>query len=147
MHAEGNEIENHGWDHGHLERLLTAAQIDAQLARTDDAIAGATGTHTHYLRPPFGLRNRAVIDEASKRGYLTVMWTGRLAGDWDPIAPATIAERVLANARDGAILVMHDGDRGRGGDRRNVVAATERVVRELQARGYRLETLADLLHA
>jgi hypothetical protein len=43
--------------------------------------------------------------------------------------------------------VMHDGDRGRGGDRRNVVAATERVVRELQARGYRLETLADLLHA
>jgi peptidoglycan/xylan/chitin deacetylase (PgdA/CDA1 family) len=147
MHAEGNEIENHGWDHGHLEALLTAAQIDAQLARTDDAIAGATGSHTHYLRPPFGLRDRAVIDEATKRGYATVMWTGHLAGDWDPIAPATIAERVLANARDGAILVMHDGDRGRGGDRRNVVAATERVVRELQARGYRLETLADLLHA
>ncbi len=147
MHADGNEIENHGWDHGHLEALLTTAQIDVQLARTDAAIARATGSHTRYLRPPFGLRNRAVIDEAEKRGYTTIMWTGHLAGDWDPIAPATIAERVLANARNGAILVMHDGDRGRGGDRRNVVAATESVVRELQARGFRLETLADLLHA
>jgi peptidoglycan/xylan/chitin deacetylase (PgdA/CDA1 family) len=84
MHAEGNEIENHGWDHGHLEALLTAAQIDAQLARTDDAIAGATGSHTHYLRPPFGLRDRAVIDEAAKRGYATVMWTGALGWGLGP---------------------------------------------------------------
>lgn len=147
MAAGGNEIENHGWDHSHLEALLTRAAIDDQLARTDAAIARATGRHTHYLRPPFGLRNRAVIDEARTRGYETVMWTGELAGDWDPISPQTIAARVIASARDGAILVMHDGDRGRGGDRRNVVAASALVVSELQSRGYRLVTLDRLLHA
>lgn len=147
MVADGNEVENHGWDHAHLEWMLARTQIDDQLARTDAAIARVTGRHTHFLRPPFGLRNRAVIDEARLRGYETVMWTGALAGDWDPIAPETIADRVLANARDGAILVMHDGDRGRGGDRRNVVAATDRIVARLQARGYRLLTLEALLHA
>lgn len=147
MAADDDEIENHGWDHGHLEALLTRAQIDDQLDRTDAAIARATGRHSQYVRPPYGLRDRALIDEARRRGYATVMWTGTLVGDWDPLPAHTIAERIISQARDGAILVMHDGDRGRGGDRRRVVAATEEILTVLQARGYRFVTLDRLLHA
>ena len=147
MAADGNEIENHGWDHGHFEALLTRAQIDDQLARTDEAIARVTGRHTRYVRPPYGLRNRALIAQAKRRGYATVMWSGALVGDWEAISAHTIAERIIAQAHDGAILVLHDGDRGRGGDRRRVVAATEEILTVLQARGYRFETLERLLHA
>jgi peptidoglycan/xylan/chitin deacetylase (PgdA/CDA1 family) len=53
-----------------------------------------------------------------------------------------IVRRVLAGARPGAIVLLHDG----GGDRTQTIEALPRIVRALRARHYRLVTVPRLLH-
>jgi peptidoglycan/xylan/chitin deacetylase (PgdA/CDA1 family) len=106
------------------------------------------------MRPPFGARDFAVIDEAKAEGYEVVMWSVPLPKDWEQPGDATIAERVVDKVEDGSIIVLHDGNRGLtcGGaiprsacDRGQDVAATRRIVEELRARGYRFVTIPQLL--
>lgn len=54
--------------------------------------------------------------------------------------PSVLAAFVLRKARPGAVIVLHDGDER--GER--TAAVLERVLPELQARGYRLVTLSRL---
>jgi peptidoglycan/xylan/chitin deacetylase (PgdA/CDA1 family) len=150
---EGHAIGNHTWDHRHLV-VETDAAIRSELTRTDAAIFAASGVHTRLLRPPFGARDFAVLDEARRLGYTVVMWSVPLPNDWDRPGGATIAERVLDHVGDGSIIVLHDGNRGivcRPGtpatlcDRSQDVAATRLIVERLRARGFRFVTVPQLI--
>jgi peptidoglycan/xylan/chitin deacetylase (PgdA/CDA1 family) len=60
--------------------------------------------------------------------------------------PELLAERLLRQVGDGAIVVLHDGDRGRtepGGRGYEAELAT-RIIGALRARGYRFVTLQQL---
>ncbi|MBV8600872.1 MAG: polysaccharide deacetylase family protein [Candidatus Eremiobacteraeota bacterium] len=141
---EGHALGNHTWDHAHLN-VLSRSTIDDELARTDDAIFAATGARPRIARPPFGARSFVVLDELRRRGYTCVLWSVPLANDWEAVGAKTIAERVLSNVRDGSIVVLHDGDRGRPADRSATVEATPLVVEGLRARGLRLVTVPEML--
>ncbi|MGH7709137.1 MAG: polysaccharide deacetylase family protein [Vulcanimicrobiaceae bacterium] len=150
----GEVIGNHTWDHEHLI-VHTPGQERAELARTDAAVYRITGQHLHFMRPPFGARDFAVIDEAKRDGYTVVMWSVPLANDWDRPGAAVIAQRIVAHVRPGSIIVLHDGNRGIvcGGpvppldcDRSQDVAATRMIVDTLRKRGYRFVTIPELLH-
>ena len=153
---EGHALGNHTWDHPHM-LMLSRAAMRAQLKRTDDAIFAAAGVRTRLMRPPFGARDFAVIDEAKAEGYRVVMWSVPLPKDWEMPGDATIASRVVDHVGDGSIIVLHDGNRGlRCGpkppaapletcDRAQDVAATRRIIDTLRARGYRFVTIPQLL--
>jgi peptidoglycan/xylan/chitin deacetylase (PgdA/CDA1 family) len=153
---EGHAIGNHTWDHPHM-LVLSRPAMRAELRRTDDAIFKAAGVHTRLMRPPFGARDFAVIDEAKAEGYQVVMWSVPLPKDWELPGDATIAARVVDNVRDGSIIVLHDGNRGLSCgprppaqppsvcDRGQDVAATRRIVDTLRARGFRFVTIPELL--
>jgi peptidoglycan/xylan/chitin deacetylase (PgdA/CDA1 family) len=149
--AEGHEIGNHSWDHAHLIALSPDA-IRAELVRTAGAIERATGTRPALMRPPFGQRDYAVIGEARALGYAVVMWSEPLAEDWTQPGARVIAQRVLESARDGDIIVLHDGDRGRACapgsgqrcDRSQDVAAAATVIDGLRARGFRFVSVSDI---
>jgi peptidoglycan/xylan/chitin deacetylase (PgdA/CDA1 family) len=146
MIADGDEVENHSDTHAHLN-ALTPTAIDGEIARTDDAVYAATGRHTSYLRPPFGARNAAVIEAARARGMRVVLWSAMLDETSPNAAADALVRRLLEQPGDGAIVVLHDGDRGRGsaGGRAYEAALTPRVIAELRARGYRFATLDGLL--
>ncbi|BDE06883.1 chitooligosaccharide deacetylase NodB [Vulcanimicrobium alpinum] len=137
MVRDGDEIENHSETHAHLNAMLPA-RIDAELARTDAAIVAAGAPAPRYLRPPFGARNAVVIDAARRHGLQVVLWNA--ADDRDPAALA-------ARVRPGAIVLLHDGDRGRGdaGELAYQAAEAPALIRALRARGVRMVTLASLL--
>ena len=153
---EGHALGNHTWDHPHM-LVLSRSAMRAELRRTDDAIFHAAGVRTRLMRPPFGARDFAVIDEAKAEGYQVVMWSVPLPKDWEMPGDATIASRVVDHVSDGSIIVLHDGNRGlRCGprapapplvtcDRDQDVAATRRIVETLRARGYRFVTIPQLL--
>lgn len=150
---DGDAIGNHTWDHAHLI-VLNAAQIDRSLRRTDAAIEAAASVRPAIMRPPFGARDWLVLDEARKLGYVPVMWSVPLAQDWSGPAPQTIAHRILQYARDGSIIVLHDGNRGMlcarhqsssPCNRNNTVAATRLIVESLKRDGYRFVTIPQLL--
>jgi chitin deacetylase len=56
-----------------------------------------------------------------------------------------IRDRVLPYVRDGSIIVLHDGNRGQGGDRSHTVEATKLIVEALRSQGYRFVTVPELL--
>ena len=146
MAADGDEIENHSDSHPHLNALVTPAALDAELAAADDAIAAATGRHAHWLRPPYGARNAAVLAAAKRRGMRVVLWSAMLDDTAPQAPPGELAEKLLRQVGDGAIVVLHDGDRGRAesGGRAYEAALAPRVIAELRARGYRFVTLQQL---
>jgi peptidoglycan/xylan/chitin deacetylase (PgdA/CDA1 family) len=146
MRADGDEIENHSDSHAHLNAIVSARALDAELDDADAAIVAATGTHARWLRPPFGARDAAVLDAARRHGLRIVLWSAMLDETSPDVAPEALADKLLRQVGDGAIVVLHDGDRGRGdaGARAYEAALTRRVIGALRARGYRFVTLDQL---
>ncbi len=151
----GNAIGNHTWNHGHLV-LYGEDGLRRTLERTDQAIYAAAGVHTRIMRPPFGSRDWLVLGEVRKLGYTPVMWSVPLANDWEYPPARLIAARVLRYVGDGAIIDLHDGNRGivcarvRGTpqrlcDRSADVGATRMIVDALKREGYRFVTIPELL--
>lgn len=150
---DGDAIGNHTWAHGHLI-VMTRSQIRASLQRTDEEIYKAAHVRTRLMRPPFGARDWLVMQAVRSLGYTVVMWDVPLPRDWEDPAPATIAQRVLPYVGDGAIIVLHDGNRGlicgraraarQPCDRTNDIEATDLIVRALKRRGYRFVTIPQL---
>jgi peptidoglycan-N-acetylglucosamine deacetylase len=151
---DGDAVGNHTWSHGHMI-LWDAAQVRASLAKTDNAIYNAAGVRTRIMRPPFGARDWLVLDQARHMGYTPVMWSVPLPNDWEQPAPSVIVDRVMPYVRDGAIIVLHDGNRGivcaktrePNGTcvRASEIAATQLLVARLRAQGYELVTVPQLL--
>jgi peptidoglycan-N-acetylglucosamine deacetylase len=143
--AYGDAIGDHTWDHPHLV-LLTRAHIQRELTTTRDVIYQVTGVKTDLFRPPFGQRDTEVISIAHQLGFQVIMWSVPLTGDWMQPSPQTIAARVLKNVRNGSIIVLHDGNRGRPADRKNTVEATKLLVAALKKQGYHFVTVPELMH-
>jgi peptidoglycan/xylan/chitin deacetylase (PgdA/CDA1 family) len=151
---DGNAIGNHTWSHDHLV-LYQKSGLRRTLERTDRAIFDATGAHTRIMRPPFGERDWLVLGEVRKLGYTPVMWSVPLANDWEYPPARVIAARVLRYVGDGAIIDLHDGNRGivcarirsagRLCDRSADVAASRLIIEALKRRGYRFVTIPELL--
>ncbi len=144
-HPELFALANHSYTHRDF-RTLTAAEIDQELRRTEAAIAPWCSQDLHPIfRPPSGGYDAAVLAAVGASGYpLSVTWDVDTI-DWrpvvnDPPGPTTddIVAKVLTNARGGSIVLNHLGGY-------NTLAALPRVVSGLQAAGYDLVTLDELL--
>ena len=141
--AAGHEIGNHTESHPMLA-LHAAKFIDRELAQAQESIEAASGIRPRYFRPPYGVRWFG-LRQAQRRHNLTgVMWS-TIALDWKRQAPEVVA-RLLQGANNGAIFCLHDG---RALAHRPDISVTLQAVREivprLLDRGFRLETLTDLL--
>ncbi|YAL82779.1 polysaccharide deacetylase family protein [Dermacoccaceae bacterium W4C1] len=129
--SQGHAVGNHSWDHPQLTKLSSSA-LASQLSTTDTAL----GNGISCMRPPYGATNSGVRQAASARGLTQVLWTVD-SNDWRKPGSGAIASTITSAARDGSIVLMHDG----GGNRVQTVAALESVLRTLSAQGYRFATL------
>lgn len=106
--SEGHEVGNHTWTHPDLTGLAPDAVRD-ELVRTSDAITAATGRPPQVWRPPFGSHDAAVEAEASALGLRMQLWSDGTDGrDWQGATAQAIAGRVVDNAEDGSIVLLHD---------------------------------------
>ena len=141
--AEGHEIGNHSHTHPRFY-LRSAGFLYDEMARAQEAIGEVTGVRPALFRAPQGTRWPGVGAAQRRLGLLGVMWTV-IGRDWALPAEA-ILERLLRGARKGAILCLHDGCEVRPSpDVRPMLEAVRRLLPELLARGYRFETVSELL--
>jgi peptidoglycan/xylan/chitin deacetylase (PgdA/CDA1 family) len=63
-------------------------------------------------------------------------------GDWDPISPRTIRERVLSQVHPGAVVVLHAGRPWH-----HAADAVEDLVRDLREREYEIVPLSRMLES
>ena len=136
--ADGHEIANHSYDHPDLTHL-TDDQIVWELDYTDQVVSDVMGDHTRpYFRPPFGSRNKRVLDVAAASGFRSIYWSID-SGDWLPRAtPAGVADKILRYAEPGDIVVEHVGSEASA-------EALPIVVDELTQRGLRIGTVSQVL--
>jgi peptidoglycan/xylan/chitin deacetylase (PgdA/CDA1 family) len=127
VRAAGNSVGNHSISHPQLTKV-SPAQLHRQVAN---------GIASKCFRPPYGATNARVKAEIKRDGMQQVLWDVD-TNDWKRPGSATIAQRVLAGAHPGAIILMHDG----GGNRAQTVAALDQALTSLSARGYGFATLS-----
>ncbi|MFI9101698.1 polysaccharide deacetylase family protein [Streptomyces fildesensis] len=144
--AEGHTVGNHTWSHPHLSDL-SAADVRDQMQRTQDAVT-KTGVHAPVLfRAPYGDFAAASLTVCADLGLRPISWSVDPT-DWANPGSGTIADRVLAGAATGAIVLNHDGTEGgdsdpapgSGGDRSQTVAALKSYLPALIEAGYTFTT-------
>jgi peptidoglycan/xylan/chitin deacetylase (PgdA/CDA1 family) len=123
----------------------TAAFIRKELTDAGAIVEQFSGQQpVPYWRPPYGVVNQAVRDAAASVGYTkTFLWDIDTI-DWKPISDGgptaqQIATKVVTNARDGSIVLMHLGGY-------ETLAALAIMVPGLRDRGFLLTSLSDLLN-
>jgi len=143
IHAAGHEIGNHTFSHPRL-CLRSPGTIYSELSQAQETIEAETGAVPTLFRAPYGLR-WVGLDAAQRRlNLLGVMWTV-IGNDW--MWPAQrIADLVLRKADAAGIICLHDGrDVQPKPDISETLAAMRRIVPVLRERGYRFETVSELL--
>lgn len=130
----GCEIENHSVTHGFMNQM-TAEQIRSEVQTCTDRIVEITGRKPQFFRPPFIAVNQTLYDNVD----LTFI-CGMGCEDWVPdVSAEERARRVLANAADGQIVLLHDMQWNV-----NTVEALKTIIPELKKRGYEFATVSQI---
>lgn len=139
--SKGHEIGNHSFSHPDF-RELTFDQMYNELKKAETAIKNAAGVNpSKIFRAPFGSYNAHVLEGVGKAGYpYTIQWTIDTI-DWRGDSANTIYNRVINNAKPGAIVLMHTGQGASG-----TVEALPKMINELKRQGYGFVTVSKLLN-
>lgn len=144
--AAGHRLGNHSVSHPHFPPL-TDARLREEVLGAERTLVAVTGASPKPLfRFPYGDRDARTIRAVNGMGYVAVRWTVDSLG-WQGLerqSAAGVAERVLAAARPGQIVLMHVGSHP--GDRSTLDAdALPAVIAGLRRQGYGFVTLDTLL--
>jgi peptidoglycan/xylan/chitin deacetylase (PgdA/CDA1 family) len=142
---EGHVIGNHSYSHSRWLAFKTGRQIAKELVNSQAAIYKAGGIVPRLFRPPYGFWTPWMIRAARKSGLEVITWDN-MTGDWDSSREAEeITAAILAKARCGGIIVLHDGRDGRKAyDRSSLVKALPDILANLAEQGYRFVTIPEL---
>ncbi len=133
MAEEGHLIGNHTMDHVRLNHKTYEEAIE-QIRQSNQIISQITGQTPQYIRPPFGEWSKELQEEVD---MTAVLWDVDPV-DWKVKNTEIVVKRILKNARDGDIILLHDvyGT--------SVDAALE-IVDQMQAEGYEFVTVDEII--
>jgi peptidoglycan/xylan/chitin deacetylase (PgdA/CDA1 family) len=103
IHQEGHEVGNHTWSHRKISEL-SPQELEDEVARAQNTITAAGVPAPRLFRPPYGLFSPMIRSHIS----MTVVAWNIDPEDWDAKKPEEIVEHVLAHAKPGAIVDLHD---------------------------------------
>ena len=131
---EGHTLGNHTWNHDALGGL-SREEFDETIGRTQALLSRWGST---CLRPPYASMDASTRDWAAEHG-LTVFTWDTSPKDWLQVSAQDISQHIVDYARDGVIMLLHDG----GGDRSQTVVGLDSALSQLSRRGYRFEPLCQ----
>lgn len=135
----GCEFGNHSWDHPVMSEL-TPAQVRAQVEPTTKALLDATGRAPALFRAPY------LAASVALHGMVGMPFIGGFAAnDWEGCNTSARdrAWRVLAQACDGAIILLHDVQP----EPHPTPEALDILIPALKDRGFGFLTVSDLFRA
>jgi peptidoglycan-N-acetylglucosamine deacetylase len=139
MATLGHCVANHTWSHPYLPDL-SAQELREQVGRTREVITRAAGELPPLMRPPYGSLTPSVLDNWVGYDERIVLWDCS-PEDWARPGAEVIAGRVLAGAKPGSVILLHDG----GGDRSQTVASLPAIIEGCLERGWSFGTVPELI--
>ncbi|MFF4468316.1 polysaccharide deacetylase family protein [Streptomyces sp. NPDC001599] len=121
----GMWVANHSYTHPHMTQL-SQAQMDSEISRTQQAIAGAGGGTPKLFRPPYGETNATLRSVEAKYGLTEVIWDVD-SQDWNNASTDAIVQAV-SRLGNGQVILMHDWPA-------NTLAAIPRIAQTLAGKG------------
>lgn len=131
----GNHTENHP-----LMAQLAAAAQKKQITDDTKTLARYHVPMAELYRPPYRSFNAATLKVLRRLKLLMVLWTVD-SEDYRQPGVGAIVRNVMAGARPGAIVLMHDG----GGARGQTIQALPFIIRNLRRKGFKLVTVPRLM--
>ncbi|MFF5970677.1 polysaccharide deacetylase family protein [Streptomyces sp. NPDC012769] len=148
--AEGHEVALHGADHRSLVHL-SRREVRARLESAAAELASIAGAPVTLFRPPFGAQTLRSYLGVRGAGLECVVWDIDSL-DWCGEDEREVADRVLARAAAGTIVLAHDGragidESGESGGSRAVRPhrTAELLLAGLERRGLHSTTVSHLL--
>jgi peptidoglycan/xylan/chitin deacetylase (PgdA/CDA1 family) len=147
----GHAIGNHTFTHPRMA-LRTMGQLREELLRCREAIEAAEVEISEVdgralMRPPYGTRRPATLRVLKQEGYVPLLWS-ITCYDWRRTATPPKLVRRASRARDGDIILLHDGyHKDPAHDRSASIEATDQVLARFTAEGYRFVTVPELVAA
>ncbi|MFJ7331931.1 polysaccharide deacetylase family protein [Streptomyces sp. NPDC101110] len=136
LRAVGASLQNHTLDHPALRGLPYAGQR-AEICGQQHKLRSRFGVTPRLLRPPYGSYDTTTLRAADDCGITAVvLWRASLGGDG-----ALTYTRGAHGLRAGDIVSVPSGDTGSP----TLTERTERLLREIGARGLRVGRLEDHL--
>jgi peptidoglycan/xylan/chitin deacetylase (PgdA/CDA1 family) len=133
----GMELGNHTWEHPNMT-TLPPDDVPSQLSRANDAIAAATGVRPNLWRPPGGLTNAAVNEQAKKAGLAGILWDV-IPFDWiNDSNTAASRYMLMTQIKPGSVVLLHD-------TYSSTVDLVEQFIPVLKANNYHFVTVSQLL--
>lgn len=133
-YKEGHAIGNHTWTHPYMTRL-SAEQMTEEMDKCTEYIVRMTGEKPVFFRPPYINVNK-LLHETVDMTFIN----GINCEDWNQqVDAATRAQRILDQAKDGDIILMHDMS-----DNVQTVEAIKTLIPALKEQGFELVTIPEL---
>ena len=135
--ADGHEIANHTWTHLNFAKSADDA-IRSEMQRAEKKLVELTGVKPRLMRPPYGaisLRQRQWMRD--EFGYKIILWDVDPL-DWKEPGVSVVAQRIIAGARAGSIILTHD-------IHAPTIDAMPEVLDALLAKGFKFVTVSELI--
>lgn len=131
----GHEVGGHTFTHCNLAKSSDRV-ITRELSMTRDMLRDITGKDCPFFRPPGGQYTSHVIDVAAGLGQDMALWSV-FPKDHEENDPAVIVKRVMDQATDGGVVLLHSG-------RPSTLRALPQIITALRVKGYRFVTVSQL---
>ncbi len=139
----GHTLGNHSYRHDPALMLRSRARLRGEIERVQALLAGF-GVRPLAFRPPVGVTNPRLGVVLRELGLICVTFSCR-AGDFGNRRIGGLAKKILSRVRPGAIVLLHDvAPSGPDGISR-WLSEVEGILDGLEARGYRIRALEDLI--
>lgn len=135
IHDKGHEIGNHGYSHAHHAELSYEENLN-EIKRAEVIIQEITGKKPTLFAPPYGEFSEPTVKAADSMNYRLIMWSIDTI-DWKKPGVEYIVNKILDNAGNGKIVLMHPTE--------DTVGAMPTIIENLNRQGYKITTVSDLL--
>jgi len=132
----GHELGNHSSGYSSLGSSSTDA-ITSSLNATSKLIKEITGSNPRLFRAP-NLNHGENLSMVCKNLDMALI-DGSAHNDWPGSSPA-IKNSVIANPRDGDIIILHDNNTSQG----NTMKDLPEIITNLRAKGFWIMTISEL---
>lgn len=135
--SAGHEIGTHSSTHSYMSKQ-NAEEIKLELTQSSKVIEDITGKKVELFRPPYGDYDDELIKTASELGYYTIQWDNDSL-DWKDLSATDIAMRVINNAKNGSIILMHNNGL-------HTAEAVPIILETLKNKGYSFVPIGELIY-